>query len=220
MDVFECARRGNMSGLRSSNNTRAHDPQGRTTLHWACDEGHTAVVKFLLSDKADANAGDHWGSTALHWTTVRGFVDCVKALIKGGADVRAADHNGGTPLHCAACHGRTACAVALLQAAAIPDSVNNFGKTPLADALHFGHEGVAKALLDCGAQLARVHQDVCVPEWARTYVLQEAAGGVAIPQKALGKTSADSESQLTSSDDGGVIAAHLQSQPEDHTGLA
>lgn len=41
------------------------DYDGRTALHLACEEGHLAVVKYLVSAGADINSEDRWGSTPI-----------------------------------------------------------------------------------------------------------------------------------------------------------
>jgi ankyrin repeat protein len=74
-----------------------HDKRGRTPLHWAASEGHTACTLLIIEKGADVNAKTQAGTTALHWVAVQGCVDTAKILIQSGADVNARNNDGYTP---------------------------------------------------------------------------------------------------------------------------
>lgn len=81
---------------------RARDTDDSTPLHCAAWKGHQAVVAFLLSAGADANAqnnNDHWGTTPLHAAAHANQSAIAAMLIESGAEVNARDMNGKTPLH-------------------------------------------------------------------------------------------------------------------------
>ena len=78
--------------------------EGRTILHWACEENHLEVVKFLVTEiKCDLEAEDEYNNRPLHFACAfSGSVDLVSYLIKvAGCDINARGVQGRTILHCA-----------------------------------------------------------------------------------------------------------------------
>jgi len=71
---------------------------GWRPLHFAANNGHVDVVRFLLEKGANVNAQDHRGRTPLHLAALDGHVDVVRFLLEKGANVNAQDHRGRTPL--------------------------------------------------------------------------------------------------------------------------
>lgn len=67
MQLLFMACRGDVRGvedlLNDGTDVNSIDLDGRTALHIAACEGHAAVVKLLLSRKANIDARDRWGST-------------------------------------------------------------------------------------------------------------------------------------------------------------
>jgi len=123
------------AGLARGEDPNFKDRNGRTALHWACDAGHTAVVKALLQGKAYTeikaicpDVASHRGHdervhepkfysrTPLHIAAYRGNLKIVEALLNAKAEVNAKeDQTSATPLHFAAA-GRPAIVALLLQA--------------------------------------------------------------------------------------------------------
>ena len=56
----------------------AKEEDGWTPLHWAAYNGHTDVVKALITAEADVDAKNKWGSTPLQLATN----DAIKALLR------------------------------------------------------------------------------------------------------------------------------------------
>jgi hypothetical protein len=56
-----------------------------TPLIWACQNGHTQTVKFLLEKGADINAVDLFGRYALRVAVTGGYFDTVKLLLDKSA---------------------------------------------------------------------------------------------------------------------------------------
>ena len=71
---------------------------GQTPLHLAAIQGHTAVVKYLLNNKAQTNVQDSTGATPLHEAVRYGHAQIVKLLLDFGADINAKDNLGKTPV--------------------------------------------------------------------------------------------------------------------------
>jgi hypothetical protein len=66
---------------------------------WACEYGHTNVVRFLFDRGFKPDWNFRHGETGLHWACYGGHVDIVELLLKADAPVNAKDQtHGGTPL--------------------------------------------------------------------------------------------------------------------------
>ena len=86
--------------LKRGANRMAREGNQRTSLHWACQEGHLACVVLLIGQKgrykltpADVNAVDARGATALHLAAEKGHEKTAGVLLEAGArlDVKTAD---------------------------------------------------------------------------------------------------------------------------------
>ena len=66
---------------------------------WACEYGHTNVVKFLLDRRFKPDWKFMHGETGLHWAAYGGHLEIVELLLKTDAPLNAKDRtHGGTPL--------------------------------------------------------------------------------------------------------------------------
>jgi len=129
------------------------DRRGRTPLSWAARNGHTEVVKALLSDgRVDPNRQDNGGLTPLSWAAENGHTEVVKILLSDGrTDPDRQDNDGITPLSCAAGNGHTEIVKILLSDGRVnPDRQDNGGQTPLSLAAKNGYTEVVKILLSDG----------------------------------------------------------------------
>lgn len=76
---------------------------GMTALHYAAENGDTAVVKFLIEHGADIKAQDYvLSKSVIHFAAENGNLECIKYLTEKGADLLDKDCFGATPLHYAA----------------------------------------------------------------------------------------------------------------------
>lgn len=64
-------------------------------LYAAARNGHTEVVRYLLSCGADVNAKGYFGATALHWAAINGWMETAECLISSGADPTVRDARFG-----------------------------------------------------------------------------------------------------------------------------
>lgn len=76
---------------------------GMTALHYAAENGDTAVVECLIEHGADIKAQDYVLSrSAIHFAAENGNLECIKYLAEKGADLQDRDSYGATALHYAA----------------------------------------------------------------------------------------------------------------------
>ncbi|EXM13343.1 hypothetical protein FOTG_18201 [Fusarium oxysporum f. sp. vasinfectum 25433] len=134
---------------------------GRSTIEWFTDlmiasyYGHHVIVKLLLDDGAEIDAGDsESGRTPLLWAAENGHEAIIKLLLDRGAKIEAENwNNGQTPLLCAAKNGHEASAKLLLDKGAKIEAKDRDSLTPLLRAANNGHEAIAKLILDKGAEI-------------------------------------------------------------------
>ncbi|ODV63847.1 ankyrin repeat domain-containing DHHC palmitoyltransferase family protein [Ascoidea rubescens DSM 1968] len=63
------------------------DSNSRTALHWACYQGDSLSVDFLLNFNANINLPDNTGFAPLHWALLKGNRSILKNLINNNADL-------------------------------------------------------------------------------------------------------------------------------------
>uniref|UniRef100_A0A8B9GJW2 Ankyrin 1 n=1 Tax=Amazona collaria TaxID=241587 RepID=A0A8B9GJW2_9PSIT len=118
-----------------------------TPLHMAARAGHTDVAKYLLQNKAKANAKAKDDQTPLHCAARIGHTGMVQLLLENGADPNLATTAGHTPLHITAREGHVDTAMALLEKGASQTCMTKKGFTPLHVAAKYGKVDVAELLL-------------------------------------------------------------------------
>src|SRR6266700_3447424 len=139
---------------------------GDTRLSDAAMQGNGDVVRSLLKQKVDVDAGQGDGTTALHWAAFRDDLEMVKTLLAAGANVKAATREGAiTPLFMACTNGNAAIVEALLKAGAEANSVkvllehgadlkakeSAHGQTALMFAAALNRDAAVRVLLTHGA---------------------------------------------------------------------
>ena len=132
------------------------DPDGRTTLHVACETGLDIpeTIHWLLNRGADVNAVDSMGYTPLHHSARRGRMSVLRVLVEAGASINAPTEGGHTPLHQAAGGGHADAVRYLIEHGAQVDARSNeYGTTPLMSAALEGRVETARALIDAGADV-------------------------------------------------------------------
>ncbi|KPU80498.1 uncharacterized protein Dana_GF16312, isoform B [Drosophila ananassae] len=152
-------RHGPLSSFRRSPSINCQDMNGYTSLHHACLNGHSNIVRLLISHNALLDVPDIRGSTPLFLAAWAGHQDIVKMLLMNspsGANPNAQTIENETPLHSGAQHGHNAVVAILLSYGADPTIRNNSFQTALDLAAHFGRLQVVQTLL-------RVYPDLILP---------------------------------------------------------
>ncbi|KAI9763363.1 MAG: hypothetical protein M1840_000555 [Geoglossum simile] len=126
----------------------ATDSLGNDALMWASRNGHTAVVRFLLSKGADLAAKNLNGITALYFAAENGHKAVVQLLAERGASIEIKNRVGWTALHRAAHHGHTGVITALLSHNADIEAQDMSRWTALQRAASSGQLSVIRLLLE------------------------------------------------------------------------
>ncbi|BGP43424.1 palmitoyltransferase akr1 [Rhodotorula kratochvilovae] len=75
----------------------ASDPEGHTSLAWACYQGDAISVELLLAAGASPSRTDAAGLTPLHWAVTKGNATCIRRIASApGADLHARNADGKT----------------------------------------------------------------------------------------------------------------------------
>lgn len=153
--LWHAADAGNVSEVQAQLARGAYINQintaGFTPLHVASRNGHTNVVRLLLSaPEIKVNERDEFGRTPLHLASREGKADITSLLLAApGINVNQTDVLGCSPLSKASASGHTAMVKLLLAAPGI--NVNQAseeqGFTPLLLASWHGHIAVVELLL-------------------------------------------------------------------------
>lgn len=107
------------------NNSRINvsitDKSGSNALHCASLNGHSAMIKTLVSAKADINLQRMDGWTPLHLASWNGHTETVCELLASHCKVNMRTDSGMGPLHLAAAKGCDEIVQELLEAGVAPD---------------------------------------------------------------------------------------------------
>ncbi len=123
--------------------------EGSTALDLAVERQSTALVRLLLSYKADPNAHEQYGWTALMTACQRNNEHVVKLLLEHGANPNAQNENGDTAIIFAANVDRVEIVADLIKARA--DMNGGSGITALMISAQCGSNKSIKFLLESGA---------------------------------------------------------------------
>ena len=143
------------------------DWAGETALHAAARNGHTEIVRYLISKGADLNAPDYyligcegatihaqdWQTceTPLHEACKNGNVEIIKLLVENGAQLDPVDSGHNTPLSNAAAKGHLDAVKYLVGKNARMDMEDVDGHTPIWMAVVNGHAPVVEFMLASGS---------------------------------------------------------------------
>lgn len=144
--------------------TQAEEPHtdtyGNTTLHHACWNEQSEVVRVLLEkDPASVNSLNDEGESPLILAVRRSNLMIAELLLAAGARPDCADAEGVEPLHIAADKGDLFLGKALLAAGAGINRKASDGQTPLILAARNGRNDFTSMLLEMGADVNSVDND-------------------------------------------------------------
>ena len=108
---LEACKGGNLptaTRLATPEHVHRADEDGYRPIHWACRNGHLAIVELLLSHGAQPDVKTNGGSTPIHWACDAGHLAIVKLLHSRGAPLDVKNNDGRTPLSWAQREGHTA----------------------------------------------------------------------------------------------------------------
>lgn len=120
---------------RSDVDIDSTDEYGRTPLMYAAMRGKTALLRQLITQRADIHRQDPNSLTPLIFAARDGHTDTVKTLLDAKANPNPYTRYGFSPLIAAAQNGHTATVAALLDRFADTGHKNIHGRTALDEAL-------------------------------------------------------------------------------------
>jgi ankyrin repeat protein len=133
-----------------------------TAVMEASENGHAAVVTYLLSKGADPNLKNVANWTALLYGVQKGHLGAVKVLVQGKADLDVQIDYGNdknwTPLLEALKTSKEKIALALINGGANPNLCTSKGFSPLMWAANRGLVDAVKLLLTKGAKIDHVNK--------------------------------------------------------------
>ena len=94
------------------------DSQGSAPIHTAARQRNDALIKLLITNKADVNLVDGNGMTPLLHAVMRDHAPSVKVLLENGANMEKPNSEGYRPLSTAVAENKFEAAKALLDAGA------------------------------------------------------------------------------------------------------
>ncbi|CAC5376411.1 unnamed protein product [Mytilus coruscus] len=155
----------NEENKKNNVNINKCDNKKRSSLHVACTERQTSVVKYLIQKGADIFAVDEDGYSPLHMACVSGNKDIVEHLLriyieKGKeTEIEKKDNLGKTPIILASSKGENQIVELLLQYKANISATDKRGFTALLAASINGFSRTAKVLIENDANICHVDND-------------------------------------------------------------
>ena len=151
------------------------DHEGRTALHFACQRGNVAILKYLflhLEIGIEIRRHDKLGRTALHYAVQSKRTEAIDLIFSRGADIRAVDAKGRTVLHHAAMRNNVAAFKRVLDLGGTDDllTIDMYGLNPAALAHRFRLHAVVEYLDTLNVDDARL------PPNGRNYDMIENCG--------------------------------------------
>src|SRR5581483_9960296 len=127
---------------------------GLSSIHIACDNGLTDVVRLFIKYHADVNQKINQGHTPLHFSARSGDYNTAKLLISAGADLESKNMFDVTPLHTATFCGHDMIVQLLLLAGANANTIiDKANETALHIASEKGSVAIIKLLLLANADV-------------------------------------------------------------------
>jgi len=132
-----------------------------TPLHLAAEEGHEAVLRYLVEGRAQVNLQNKSRHTPLHRAAANGHeAACRFLVLSAGAQVDALSKNSNTPLMLATGNGHERIVRFLIEEGrAQIDLQNACENTPLHRATMRGYEPIVKMLMEFGANVDVLNKD-------------------------------------------------------------
>ncbi|XP_076082888.1 uncharacterized protein LOC143053953 [Mytilus galloprovincialis] len=138
---------------------KSRDAFGQTSLHAACQNGHTETVNTLIEFGMDVNKKDKNGRTPLYVGCRHGCHDTVKYLLdlngqalNSRVDTTVKNDKGWSALYAACFKGHIEVVKLLIDVGMNLNDTTNRGSTPLHKACQEGHYETVKFLLDLNGQ--------------------------------------------------------------------
>ncbi len=163
-EIHDASQQGNIDRVKTLVEENADlvnlaDETGHTPLHYAAAGGQVEIARFLISEKADANALNTVNQSVLLYAAYFGNAEITEMLIADGARLNDQDIFGRSPLHYAARQRSVDALMSLIDNKANLDIRDSIGETPLHFAIRWGYDDIAAMLIEGGADLGITTND-------------------------------------------------------------
>ncbi|XP_063165590.1 ankyrin repeat domain-containing protein 26 isoform X4 [Candoia aspera] len=144
---------GELRHLLQKHDLNEQDKADRTPLHFACANGYTDIVTFLVDNKCQLDIYDNCKRSPLMKAVQCQQEFCAVYLLEHGADSNPKDIHNNTALHFAAFNSNISIAKYLLAHKAHIEAQNEDGSTPLMVAVAENNREMVEFLLKNGASV-------------------------------------------------------------------
>ncbi|XP_070611338.1 ankyrin repeat domain-containing protein 26-like isoform X3 [Erythrolamprus reginae] len=144
---------GEVRNLLRKHSLNERDKAGRTPLHFACANGHTEMVTYLVDNRCKLDSCDKEKRSPLMKAVECQQEFCAVYLLEHGADPNLKDIDKNTALHFAASNSNVYLAKYLLEKNADMEAQNKDGCTPLIVAVAENNQDMVEFLLEQKASL-------------------------------------------------------------------
>jgi len=154
LSVVQCLLRSGKFDVNARTSTLEPTSKWTRAIDLAAREGHSAVIKELVANKADVNGPSGWWEfSAMHHAASSGHASAVRTLLNANAEISSLDDEGFTPIAIAAASDQLEAVKVLLSHDADADIPvrDRRNWTPLHYAALRGNDDMVRALLDSGA---------------------------------------------------------------------
>ncbi|XP_046326546.2 ankyrin repeat domain-containing protein 50-like [Haliotis rufescens] len=137
------------------------DNFGDNILNLACDEGHTEILQYVLSQDMQAiNNRGRYGRTPVVWAAFEGHRDILELLVKKGVDLSLVSEHRNNILHLACCGGHVDIVKYVLSQNVVDaNSRGHGGMTPAMFTAEEGHKEIYMVLVKKGVDLSSISDE-------------------------------------------------------------
>jgi ankyrin repeat protein len=131
----------------------ATEVDGTTALHYAADEGNTALVDLLIKAGANVKAANRYGATPLGLAAAKGNAAVIERLLKAGENANAVVLGEPVLMSAARAGNPDAIKVLVAHGADVNVKESSLNQTALMWAAAAGNTAAVKVLVEVGADL-------------------------------------------------------------------
>ena len=138
-------------GLLLEHGVKVEENVQQKVLHWACRNGHAAVVQQLINEDVNLEKKDEWGNTPLEISIESAKFEIAELLLSRGVKIEEDDKR--QVLYWACRRGHVKVVQRLINEGVNLEEMDEWGRTPLEISIESANPLVVELLLDRGVKL-------------------------------------------------------------------